>query len=277
MATCSATLISTPLSSVDLQSAILSLATLNTVTLSSASRFSAQLLSDRLVVWGGCLALVWVGWLLFRLRSDRAWVWWPTLCWMRWKQRTMAFAPGGIVFAGSSSIRYWESLVADMAPLRVLGQGFGGSKLSQLVTWTDRLIIAHQPRAVVVYSGENDLAGLLGSRRKTADDLVPMFGQIVERVQAQLPATRIYWVSIKKPPARREIWPEIDRANQLLAEFCAGDPQCGVIDVLTPMCDDWGVPREELYGADGIHLNESGYAVWTAVIRPRLLAESPEP
>jgi len=118
---------------------------------------------------------------------------------------------------------------------------------------------------------------LLGSRRKTASELVPMFAQIVERVQAQLPATRVYWVSIKKPPARREIWPEIDRANQLLGEFCAGDPRLGVIDVLTPMCDEWGVPREELYGADGIHLNEAGYAVWTAVIRPRLMAESPEP
>jgi lysophospholipase L1-like esterase len=189
----------------------------------------------------------------------------------------MAFAPGGIVFAGSSSIRYWDTLVADMAPLRVLGQGFGGSKLSQLVTWTDRLIISHRPRAVVVYSGENDLAGLLGSRRKTAEDLVPMFAQICERVHTALPLARIYWVSIKKPPARREIWPEIDRANDLLAEFCAGDPRLGVIDVLTPMCDSRGEPRLDLYGADGIHLNESGYAVWTAVIRPRLLAETPEP
>lgn len=252
-------------------------ATLFSATLTFPARFTAQLLVDQLLGWVGCLALLWIGWLLFRLRSDRAWVWWPTILWMRWKQRSMAFAPGGIVFAGSSSIRYWESLVADMAPLRVLGQGFGGSKLSQLVTWTDRLIVAHQPRGVVVYSGENDLAGLLGSRRKTASELVPMFAQIVERVQAQLPATRVYWVSIKKPPARREIWPEIDRANQLLAEFCAGDRRLGVIDVLTPMCDEWGVPREELYGADGIHLNEAGYAVWTAVIRPRLMAESPEP
>lgn len=230
-----------------------------------------------LVSWGGCLVLGWVGWLLFRLRSDRAWVWWPTVCWMCWKQRSMPFAPGGIVFAGSSSIRYWETLAADMAPLRVLGQGFGGSKLSQLVTWTDRLIIAHQPRAVVVYSGENDLAGLLGSRRKSAADLVPLFAQVCTQVHTVLPATRIYWVSIKKPPARREVWPEIERANELLAEFCAGDPRLGVIDVLTPMCDPQGVPREELYGADGIHLNESGYAVWARIIRPRLMAESPEP
>jgi len=117
----------------------------------------------------------------------------------------------------------------------------------------------------------------LGSRRKSAADLVPLFAQVCTQVHTVLPATRIYWVSIKKPPARREVWSEIERANELLAEFCAGDPRLGVIDVLTPMCDPQGVPREELYRADGIHLNESGYAVWARIIRPRLMAESPEP
>ena len=227
--------------------------------------------------WAGGLALAWLIWVVYRLRSDRAWVWWPTLSWMRWKQRRMPFAPGGIVFAGSSSIRFWHTLVADMAPLRVLGQGFGGSKLSQLVTWTDRLIVSHQPRAVVIYSGENDLAGVLGGQRRTADELPALFEQICRQVHKQLPETRIYWVSMKKPPARRAIWPEIDRANQLLAAFCDGDSRLGAIDVLTPMCDAWGEPRTDLYEWDGIHLNESGYALWTDIIRPRLLSESPEP
>ena len=161
-------------------------------------------------------------------------------------------------------------------PLLGIARGRHGPSAGQLVTWTDRLIVAHQPRAVVVYSGENDLAGLLGGRRKSADDLVALFAQVCDQVHARLPATRVYWVSIKKPPARREVWPEIERANEVLAQFCAGDPRLGVIDVLTPMCDPLGVPREELYGADGIHLNAAGYAVWTSIIRPRLMAESPE-
>jgi hypothetical protein len=33
---------------------------------------------------------------------------------------------GSILFTGSSSIRYWKTLVEDMAPLQVLNRGFGG-------------------------------------------------------------------------------------------------------------------------------------------------------
>ena len=33
-------------------------------------------------------------------------------------------APGGIVFTGSSSIRLWSTLEADMAPLPVIRRGF---------------------------------------------------------------------------------------------------------------------------------------------------------
>ena len=35
-------------------------------------------------------------------------------------------APGSIVFVGSSSIRFWNTLGADMAPMLVLNRGFGG-------------------------------------------------------------------------------------------------------------------------------------------------------
>src|ERR1700719_109751 len=35
---------------------------------------------------------------------------------------------GQIVFTGSSSIRRWDSLAADMDPLDVINRGFGGSQ-----------------------------------------------------------------------------------------------------------------------------------------------------
>ena len=37
-----------------------------------------------------------------------------------------------ILFAGSSSIRFWKSLEKDMNPLKVLNRGFGGSIFSDL-------------------------------------------------------------------------------------------------------------------------------------------------
>ncbi len=40
--------------------------------------------------------------------------------------------PGGIVFTGASSIRLWDTLVAEMKPLDVINRGFGGSQYTDL-------------------------------------------------------------------------------------------------------------------------------------------------
>src|SRR5258708_33500073 len=65
---------------------------------------------------------------------------------------------GCIVFTGSSSIARWETLVDEMKPLDVINRGFGGSQYSDLNQYAKRIVIAYQPRAVVVYEGDNDRA-----------------------------------------------------------------------------------------------------------------------
>src|SRR5262245_52424410 len=62
-----------------------------------------------------------------------------------------------IVFVGSSSIRLWDTLAADMAPLPVLNRGFGGSQLAHVVHFADRAVLRYRPRGVVLYCGGNDL------------------------------------------------------------------------------------------------------------------------
>ena len=92
-----------------------------------------------------------------------AWNWWVRLCTRRngagmgagvalLKSRmTHPPNPGCIVFVGSSSIRFWDTLVSDMKPLDVINRGFGGSQFSDLDQYADRLVVAYHPRAVVVY------------------------------------------------------------------------------------------------------------------------------
>src|SRR6267378_6058985 len=65
---------------------------------------------------------------------------------------------GGIVFTGASSIRLWDTLVAEMKPLDVINRGFGGSQYTDLNQYAKRIVIAYRPRAVVAYEGDNDLA-----------------------------------------------------------------------------------------------------------------------
>jgi len=170
--------------------------------------------------------------------------------------------PGGVLFVGSSSIRLWDGLEKDFAALPVvIKRGFGGSRLSDCVHYLDRLVIRYRPRLVLVYAGDNDLA-----EGKTAADVLHQFEAFVQGVRSALPATRIAFISIKPSPARASLLAEIRRANTLVEQFAATQPGVAYIDVYSPMLAADGTPRGELFKPDELHLNATGYALWTSVI-----------
>src|ERR1700732_516917 len=49
-------------------------------------------------------------------------------------------APCGFLFVGSSSIRYWKTLAADMAPAAALNRGFGGSTIADVDYYFDQVV-----------------------------------------------------------------------------------------------------------------------------------------
>jgi lysophospholipase L1-like esterase len=174
-----------------------------------------------------------------------------------------------IVFVGSSSIRLWDTLAEDMAPLPVLNRGFGGSQLPHLVHYVDETIVRYLPRAIVIYAGDNDLDAATG---KTAADVARDFSTLIATIQAYVPGARIYYLSIKPSKARWERWPEMKRANEQIAARCKADPRLTYVDVATPLLED-GEPRDDVYRFDGLHLNAAGYREWTRVLRPLLCAD----
>ncbi len=210
-----------------------------------------------------------------------------TVAWYLWRSQDASFwaaeiaafeavdrerppAVGGIVFAGSSSIRLWHTLADDMAPLPVVRRGFGGAHLDHVNYYIERIVTPYRPRAVVLYAGDNDLA--LGTG-KTPERVAADFERFVARIHTELPDTRIYFVSIKPSLRRWNRWPRMRRANAMIAERCDGDPRLACLDVATAMLGADGKPRREIFVFDGLHLNPDGYALWTAVLRPRLLAD----
>ncbi len=179
---------------------------------------------------------------------------------------------GAILFTGSSSIRMWGSLAEDMAPLRVLNRGFGGSHIDHVSHFAKRIVLPYRPSAIVLYAGDNDLAEGTG---KTPASVFADLQRFVGLVQVALPDTTVYFVTIKPSLARWDRWPAMRHANAQIARWAATTFGVEILDIATPMLGESGEPRRELFIVDGLHLSDEGYEVWTDVIRPALLARHP--
>ena len=177
---------------------------------------------------------------------------------------------GGIVFTGSSTIKFWKTLEADMAPLPVLNRGFGGAHLAHVSRFAPRIVLPYEPAEVVLYCGDNDLGAWTG---KDSDTIVDDFERFAAIVHEALPETRIHFVSIKPSRLRRTQWPEQQRANEQIAAIAKSHDRVEYIDIATAMLGGADVPPRELFAWDGLHLSEAGYALWTSVLRPALLRD----
>jgi len=193
----------------------------------------------------------------------------------RWQTEFAAFAQadaqqppprGGVVFVGSSSIRLWDRLESefDRFPV-VLKRGFGGSTMTECAEHVQRLVLAYEPRLVVIYAGENDLVA-----GATPAEVLRSARAFTEAIRSTQPSTHIAFVSIKPSPLRASLLPTIRETNERLRAYLKTVPNTQFIDVHTPMLDTEGRPRAELFRDDRLHLNATGYALWRREINTRL-------
>jgi lysophospholipase L1-like esterase len=171
--------------------------------------------------------------------------------------------PGGVLFVGSSSIRLWDNLETEFQHAPIIKRGFGGSRLSDCVKLMDRLVIKYQPRMVMLYAGDNDLA-----EGGTPEDVLNRVKAFADGVHKRLPETQVTFISIKPSPARRGLVSKARAANRLVQEYADAHPKVDYIDVFTPMLAADGSPRSDLFRNDALHMNKAGYALWRTIIRP---------
>lgn len=178
-----------------------------------------------------------------------------------------------ILFTGSSSIRLWKTLEEDMKPLAVQNRGFGGSTLPEVLHYADRIILPYAPEFIVLYCGENDLANDV----TTTDQVYEDFKLLYRYLRKQLPATHLYYISIKPSVMRWEFWPKFNDANQKIAKFISHHKKCHYIDVASQMLDENGEVLQDIFVEDKLHMNAKGYTIWTGVLKPVLqIANQPK-
>lgn len=157
----------------------------------------------------------------------------------------------------------WSSLQSDFPGVNVIGRGFGGSEMSDVVRYARRIVIPYRPRLIVLYAGDNDLA--VGKSGETVFDEYRAFVTLVHRA---LPDTRIAFVSIKPSGSRVALMGEMRKTNELVRQYVATDSHLLYVDVFTPMVAVDGNPREDLFLEDRLHMNAKGYAIWRDVLAP---------
>ncbi|MCA9034055.1 MAG: hypothetical protein KDA91_02940 [Planctomycetaceae bacterium] len=167
-------------------------------------------------------------------------------------------AKGDIVFVGSSSIRLWK-LKDSFPELNACNHGFGGSEISDSIEFFDRIVAPVQPKAIVLYAGDNDIA-----KGKTADRVVADFLKFAEKSDASTgKPTPIFFICIKPSLKRWSMADTIQEANHRIQEICSKSEHLHYVDVWAAMLDADGMPKKDLFVKDGLHMSPAGYAIWT--------------
>lgn len=173
-----------------------------------------------------------------------------------------------VLFIGSSSIRFWDTLATDFPGVPVINRGFGGSEIRDSTWYAGRIVVPYAPRMIVLYAGDNDLAS-----GRNPVQLRDDFRSFVARVRHDLPRVKIAYVSNKPSPARAGLLAAQRQANALIRQDIATMERVRFIDVFTPMLDAQGHPRESLFLDDRLHMNPAGYRLWKQVIAPYLAVD----
>jgi lysophospholipase L1-like esterase len=172
-----------------------------------------------------------------------------------------------IVFTGSSSFRLWTDVQKVFPKQRIINRAFGGSSFPDLIRYADDVIFKYQPRKVVIYCGDNDLAS---SDTVTAQTVYQRFVQLFTMIRSRMPNASVAFVSIKPSPSRAHLMPEVKQANALIKNFLAAKRRTAFVDVFNPMLGADGKPRPELFLEDSLHMNSKGYEIWQRQLRPAL-------
>ncbi len=197
----------------------------------------------------------------------------PPLKYLRWEneirgiEKRLADKPpakGGVVFAGSSSVRLWD--VAKAFPdVPAANVGFGGSQIPDCTFFVPRLVVPLEPKTVVFYAGDNDIAS-----NRTPEQVRDDFAAFAAAVHAKLPKCRVLFLSVKPSGSRWKLYEKQQKANALVKEACEKNKLLQYVDVGTVLLSTDGMPDPEYFVKDQLHLSPKGYEKWNAVLKEHL-------
>lgn len=159
-------------------------------------------------------------------------------------------------FYGSSTFKLWDDMRQSLGHINTVNLGFGGATLEACVYYFERLVLAQQPKSLVLYLGDNDIGN-----RQSYNQITEHYIQLLEKVDQHFTNLPVAIVSIKPSPARMKYHQEIVEVNKLLERLAFTRPNTSYVDIYSAFIKQDNSLRAELFCDDELHLNKKGYEV----------------
>jgi lysophospholipase L1-like esterase len=169
------------------------------------------------------------------------------------------------LFVGSSSFRLWKDIHLAFPKQAIINRGFGGSTLADVIRYAHQIIIPYEPKQIVIYAGENDVAG-----GATPEQVSERFTNLITIIRNNLPDAKIIYVAAKPSPSRANFQAAMISANNRIRDQISRMSNAAFVDVYALMLTPDKKMRPELYSTDMLHMNEKGYAIWSKAIESEL-------
>ncbi len=172
---------------------------------------------------------------------------------------------GAIVFAGDSSVQYWQTLAQDFPGLKVANRGLNGDMTRVLWQRWKEDVLDLEPKAIVLLIGGGDI-----SANGDPEQIAGNIKHILQATHAQnstLPiiVCKVMPSAIKwNRPANR-----IKQLNALVDKIVQDEPHCVRCDTWSTMADVNGNANPALF-LDLLNLDEMGYERLKAALQPIL-------
>jgi lysophospholipase L1-like esterase len=173
-----------------------------------------------------------------------------------------------VLLIGSSSFTKWKD-VQDYFPAQtIINRGFGGSSLTDVIYYANDVILKYKPKQILIYCGENDIAG---SRSATADTVFERFKTLYTIIRSKFKKVPIAYISMKPSPSREKYLETMQKGNAMIKAFMEHQKRSSYIDVYSSMLDANGKILTHIFLSDKLHMNAEGYKIWQGVIAPYLV------
>lgn len=172
-----------------------------------------------------------------------------------------------VLFIGSSSFTKWTSLQQDFPSIPVLNRAFGGSTLLDVIRFQNEVIFKYEPRKIVIYCGENDLAS---SEAITPTEVFNRFKTLYKSIKKHEPKVPIVYISIKPSISRWTMKERQIATNKLIENFISKKRNIVFVNIWDKMLDENGNPKKEIFSPDRLHMNEKGYQIWIEALKDKL-------